>query len=86
MEEAGLKLPGRRKRTLVSGGEQPTGKMFQVEEPAPAKAQRPARPVEQEHKQWKTTLERRGGGRGRAVLGSGYQDVKLAVSSVGEWK
>ena len=28
----------------------------------------------------------RGRGRGRAVLGSGYQDVKLAVSSVGEWK
>ena len=40
----------RMERRLVSGSEQSTRKVFQVEERAPAKAQRPAGPFEQEHK------------------------------------
>lgn len=43
-------------RTLVSGSEQPIGKVFQAEEPAPANTQRPAGPFKQEHTE--ATLER----------------------------
>ena len=44
----GFKLPARMERTLVSGSEQPIGKVFQAEEPAPAKTRRPAGPFKQE--------------------------------------
>lgn len=44
----GFKLPVRMERTLVSASEQPIGKVFQAEEPAPAKTRRPAGPFKQE--------------------------------------
>ena len=41
---------------LASGSEQPIGKVFQAEEPAPANTQRPTGPFKQEHTE--ATLER----------------------------
>lgn len=43
----GFKLPVRTDGALVSGSEQQTGKVFRVEEPALATAQKPAGPGSQ---------------------------------------